>query len=151
MFINGIDELDNKILALLQKDGRMSCSDIGEKVGLSRTAVRNRINALEQSGIIKGYTAIVDPLASPKMLSFVSRIVTEPSAYDEVTQRLMEEKCVLTLCQISGECELHAICVAEDLNEMRDFARRIRSSNPKILRFSAHMVYEVMKGSVLPD
>ena len=61
MRINGIDFIDNQIVDLLLKNGRMSYSEIGEKVGLSRTAVKTRIAALERAGIIKGYKAIVDP------------------------------------------------------------------------------------------
>ena len=54
MHINGIDEKDNAIIHLLLKDARMSYSDIGAAVGLSRTAVKNRVAALEDRGIIGG-------------------------------------------------------------------------------------------------
>ena len=71
MLIRGIDEIDNRIVNLLLEDGRMSYSDIAEKIGLSRTAVKTRIAALERSGIIKGYKAIIDPQAAPEMMTFV--------------------------------------------------------------------------------
>ena len=67
MQIRGIDETDNRIINLLLEDGRMSYSDIAEKVGLSRTAVKARIAALERNGIIKGYKAIIDPQAAPEI------------------------------------------------------------------------------------
>ena len=51
MYINGIDEKDNEIINLLLKDARMSYSDIGEKVGLSRTAVKNRVAVLEKNAV----------------------------------------------------------------------------------------------------
>lgn len=44
MWISNLDDKDNQILALLLEDARMSYSDIGTKVGLSRTAVKNRTN-----------------------------------------------------------------------------------------------------------
>ena len=50
MNINGIDKTDNRIIDLLLEDGRMSYSEIADRVGLSRTAVKNRIDALEKSG-----------------------------------------------------------------------------------------------------
>ena len=46
MWIKGIDGIDNKIINLLLEDGRMSYSEIAEKVDLTRTAVKNRISAL---------------------------------------------------------------------------------------------------------
>lgn len=61
MNIKGIDEKDNQIVTLLRKDARMSWSDIGDAVGLSRVAVATRVKALEAKGIIRGYTALIDP------------------------------------------------------------------------------------------
>ena len=52
MFFDGLDELDQKILELLIQNARISYSDIGEKIGLSRVVVRTRVQALEQKGII---------------------------------------------------------------------------------------------------
>lgn len=150
MEINGIDKLDEMILELLEKDGRMSYSDIGECVGLSRTAVKNRISELEKNGVIKGYKAVVNHNNRAPM-TFITTVETEPAAFDEVAEAMKNEKCVVTLCQISGECALHAVCVAKNTEEMRNVAKRIRNSNPKIKRFYASGVWEVMKGSVLPE
>lgn len=58
MRINGIDEKDNEIINFLLMNARMSYSDIGEKIGLSRTAVKNRIATLEKNGIIGGYVQL---------------------------------------------------------------------------------------------
>ena len=59
MFLDGLDELDQKIVKLLIQNARMSYSDIGEKVGISRVAVRSRVQALEQSGIIEEYLSLI--------------------------------------------------------------------------------------------
>ena len=54
-----LDETDYKILEILQSDGRISYSDLAEKVSLSRTAVRERVNYMMKTGIIRGFTAII--------------------------------------------------------------------------------------------
>ena len=59
MKINGIDEKDNQIINLLLEDSRMSYSDIGDRIGMSRTAVKKRISELEKSGLIKGYSMVI--------------------------------------------------------------------------------------------
>lgn len=151
MQINGIDEIDNKIINLLLNDSRISYSEIGIRIGMTHTAVRNRIANLEKNGIIKGYSIKVDPQMAPRAMTFIATIETEPGAYDEVTEILKGEDVVVTLCQIAGECCLHAICVADSLQEMRDFAKRIRNSHTGLKRFAANTVLEVMKGSVLPE
>ena len=52
---HGLDALDQKIVQLLVENARISYSDIGEKTGISRVAVKARIQALEQKGIIEEY------------------------------------------------------------------------------------------------
>ena len=54
MYLSGLDEQDRKILNLLTQNARYTYSEIGEKLGLSRVAIKNRIDALEQRGVIRG-------------------------------------------------------------------------------------------------
>ena len=61
MFLDGLDEMDQKIVQLLIKNARMSYSDIAQQVGISRVAVKMRIQALEKKGIIEEYTTIINP------------------------------------------------------------------------------------------
>ena len=56
-----LDETDQRIIALLQEDARSSYADIGAKVSLSAPAVKRRVDRLRSSGVIRGYTAIIDP------------------------------------------------------------------------------------------
>jgi Lrp/AsnC family leucine-responsive transcriptional regulator len=56
-----LDSLDHAILAILQAEGRLGVTEIGRRVNLSQPAVSARIKRLEQSGVITGYRAIVDP------------------------------------------------------------------------------------------
>ena len=68
----GLDEIDRKILALLQETGRMTNAALADAVGLTPTPMLQRIKKLEQSGVIRGYTAIVDPAKVGRpMLAFV--------------------------------------------------------------------------------
>jgi len=97
MKLNGLDETDNKIVSLLMKNARMSYSDIGEEVGLTRVAVKNRVRSLEEKGVIKGYHAQIDPLVLPEMQTFVVFVHTEPGAYDAIADKLKAEKAMATL------------------------------------------------------
>ena len=58
-----IDETDKQILAELRKNARVSFTDIGAVVGLTRPAVRERIRRMEESGVIMGYATLTDPTA----------------------------------------------------------------------------------------
>ncbi len=56
-----IDQIDHKILRELQQDGSLSIESLAERVGLSRNACWRRVKALEESGVISGRVALVDP------------------------------------------------------------------------------------------
>lgn len=56
-----MDRIDHQIIALLRENARRSFQDIGSRVSLSAPAVKRRVNKLERDGVIKGYTATVDP------------------------------------------------------------------------------------------
>lgn len=56
-----LDTTDAKIVALLRENARRSFQDIGSRIGLSPPAVKRRLDRLEQRGIVRGYSAVVDP------------------------------------------------------------------------------------------
>lgn len=64
-----LNDGDRKILALLLKDGRIPTSQIADQVGLSRPAVAERIEKLERLGVIRGTTAVVDPIATNRTVT----------------------------------------------------------------------------------
>lgn len=151
MRIAGIDDKDNQILALLSEDGRISYSDIGTKVGLSRTAVKNRIAALEKAGILCGFRAVIRPQEAPQATTFIVHVETKPEHFEEVKQALQEADEALTVVQTTGKCHLIAVCLASNYNTMRDFLNRTYRAAPGILGINAHSVIDTIKGSLLPD
>jgi Lrp/AsnC family leucine-responsive transcriptional regulator len=58
-----LDSVDRRMLAVLQEDGRITNQDLSEKIGLSPTPCLRRLKRLEESGVIQGYSANVDPKA----------------------------------------------------------------------------------------
>ncbi len=75
-----MEKLDRRILSLLARDGRMSYTDIGKETGLSTSAAQQRVRRLEQRGVIKGYTAVLDAAALGLMVTaFVAIKPFDPS------------------------------------------------------------------------
>lgn len=149
MYINSIDEIDNKIVNLLLQDARMSYSDIGLQVGLSRTAVKNRVVVLENKGIINGYRAIVNPQESTEMMTFVVNIETKPEHFDEAKQAFADADETVTLIQTTGNCHLVAICIAPDVKTMKNFVTNKYKTLNGVTSISAHSVLDVIKGSII--
>lgn len=71
-----LDDIDRKILALLQTEGRLSGAEVGRRVGLSQPAASARILRLERQGVITGYRAIVVPAAIGLNIHAVVRLRT---------------------------------------------------------------------------
>ena len=151
MYLSSLDRIDNEILNLLLADARMSYSDIGERVGLSRVAVRNRVAAMERSGIIKGYKAIIDPQSAPETMTFVVNIETKPEMFEECKQAFVDAPETVTVVQTTGNCHLVAICLAPDVKTMREFVNKTYRTVPGITSINAHSVLDVVKGSIIPE
>ena len=88
MYLDGLDELDQKIIQLLIENARISYSDIGEETGISRVAVKARIQALEKKGIIEEYTTIINPQKISGAVSCYFEIETKPDSLSQVTDIL---------------------------------------------------------------
>ena len=94
MFLEGLNELDQQIVSLLIENARISYSEIGEKVGLSRVAVKARIRALEERGVIEEYTTIVNPQRISGAVSCYFEIEVEPAWFPRVVDTLRDNETV---------------------------------------------------------
>lgn len=101
---DSIDEIDAKILELLQRDGRMQRSDVAEEVGLSISAVSERMRKLEERNVIEGYTAVVDAKRLRYDITAFIRVSVDGSEhYSNFVDRVAEMDRVLELHSITGE------------------------------------------------
>ena len=99
-----IDEIDSKIIELLQDNARIAQADVARAVGLAPSAVLERIRKLETRGVIRGYTALVDPRTLGQgMLAFVSVRTEESPGDDSVARALAQCPEVLELHHVAGD------------------------------------------------
>ena len=99
-----IDETDATILDLLQENARISQADVARVVGLAPSAVLERIRKLESRGVIRGYTALVDPHAlDQSMLAFIAVRSEETPGDDSVAHALSKCPEVLEVHHVAGD------------------------------------------------
>ena len=127
----GLDRIDRQILTLLREDGRMSHAAIAKHVGLSGPAVHERVRKLEQSGVIAGYTAVLDPEALDRShVAFVQVTLSEGNEFaddEPIVARICDEPDVLEFHRIAGQdCYLIKIRTATN-KDLEKLLRRIRS------------------------
>ena len=104
MYLDGLDGLDQQIVGLLIENARISYSDIGERFGISRVAVKARIQALEQKGIIEEYTTVINPQKISGAVSCYFEIETTPSCLAEVTEILNQHDTVTQIYRVTVSC-----------------------------------------------
>ncbi|GAA1511607.1 Lrp/AsnC family transcriptional regulator [Dactylosporangium maewongense] len=99
-----MEETDRAIVAALAADGRLSYTDLAEKVGLSVSAVHQRVRRLEQRGVIKGYTARLDHDAiGLPLTAFVAIRPIDPSQPDDAPDRLAKLPEIESCYSVAGE------------------------------------------------
>jgi Lrp/AsnC family transcriptional regulator, leucine-responsive regulatory protein len=96
-----LDQYDSRILAELQRDARISMSELGRRVHLSQPAVTERVRKLELSGIIKGYHAVVDAARLGYGIRAMVRVGR--CDYATVVKRIEETPEVVNAFNLTGE------------------------------------------------
>lgn len=145
MNIEGLDTLNNQILDLLRDNARATFSEIGEKVGLSRVAVKNRMEILEQNGIIRGYTAVIDKTKVPLGVQFVLDVEAVPELYQDVVDVLGTDKFLRQVYSTTGDCRLHAIGFAPNMNTLESHANHLFLRTKGIRKLSWHLLLKTIK------
>jgi Lrp/AsnC family leucine-responsive transcriptional regulator len=99
-----LDQIDLKILSILQNNGRCHLAEIAKEVDLSSPAVMERVRKLETSGIIKGYQAVLDPKKVGKdVTAFVGVSVAHQKYIDGFAAFMMHQRDVLECHHVTGE------------------------------------------------
>ena len=125
MFLDGLDELDQRIVRLLIENARMSYSDIGKAVGISRVAVKARVQALERRGVIEEYTTVINPQRISGAVSCYFEIETLPETLAEVTAILSGNETVTQVYRVTGKNKLHVHAVAASQEEMEALLQEV--------------------------
>ena len=145
MFLEGLDALDQKIVSLLIENARMSYSDIAQQVGISRVAVKMRVQALEKSGVIEEYTTIVNPQRISGAVSCYFEIELSPQALAEATEILDRCDTVTQIYRVTGKNKLHVHAVAASAGEMERLIREVIDPLPGVRDMSTNIILSRVK------
>ena len=145
MFLEGLDALDQKIVSLLIQNARMSYSDIAQQVGISRVAVKMRVQALEKSGVIEEYTTIVNPQRISGAVSCYFEIELSPQALAEATEILDRCDTVTQIYRVTGKNKLHVHAVAASAGEMERLIREVIDPLPGVKDISTNIILSRVK------
>ena len=145
-----LDRLDRKILDALQRNGRMTMTELGEQIGLSTSPCSERVRRLERQGVITGYHARVDPIAIGKtLLVFVEITLSSKSGevFEAVRRELLHMPEVLECHLVSGSFDYLVKARLQAMSEYRDLLGSILKKIPVPAQSHSYVVMEEVKES----
>lgn len=143
-----LDEIDKKILSILQQNGRIPNNKLAEKVGLTTTPTLERVKRLEREGIIKGYGAQVDPEAIDKGLVVFCSLrlaVHQMHTLDEVCEEINSMSEIQACYHITGDSDFLLKIVVKDMPAYEKFMHDKLTRLPGIERIYSNIVLSTKK------
>ena len=143
-----IDEINDRILRELTRDGRISNIDLAEKIGLSPSACLRRVQELERSGIIKGYRAVIDRAAVGQGFTVVMAVglsrhtKEEQGAFERAVKRAPE---VRECHNVTGAVEYLLRVEVSDLAAFKTFHTDVLGSLPQVQSLTTYVILDSPK------
>ncbi|EFP0193163.1 Lrp/AsnC family transcriptional regulator [Escherichia coli] len=145
-----MDNIDRKIIAELQKDGRLTNQELSERVNLSPSPCLRRVKILENDGIIKGYTVLVDEKAyGLPIIAFVRIRLNSHSAetIQNFEKSIQDEGQILECYIMTGSHDYLLRVLVESLSDYENFIRKRLQPLPGIASIDTSFAYGVVKRS----
>ncbi|OZI44933.1 transcriptional regulator [Bordetella genomosp. 5] len=146
-----LDRTDRKILEILQREGRISITELADRVSLSATPCSERVKRLEREGVITGYHARINPAALGKtLLVFLEIRLSAKSGdvFDKVKQELMYVPEVMECHLVSGDFDYLVKARLSEMNEYRRLLGEILKRLPASAESHSYVVMEEIKESL---
>lgn len=149
-----MDRTDRKILSELQSDGRLSVTDLAERVGLSLSPCHRRVRALEESGVISGYRAQLDANAlglGVSALVFVTLREGDSHGVAAFEAAVLEIPQVIEAQRLFGEPDYLLRVITRDLPAFQQLYDEKLSALPSVQKLTSTLVMKsVVQGRPLP-
>ena len=139
-----MDDIDMKIISLLQEDSRLSFNKIAQKLGISVGTALNRVKSLEDKGVLKGYTAIVDPNKVGYGLTAVILIQAEGKHLSNVEEEVAKINNVISVYDVTGDFDFVVIARFKDRESLNAFIKHLLTV-PYIKRTVTNVALNVIK------
>ena len=149
-----LDRFDSAILSVLAEDGRISITDLARRIGLSKSPTQARLRRLEESGVILGYRALLDPIRLG--LDHVAFVEGRLNDTREAALRAFN----LAVAKVPEIEQAHMIASHFDylikvrtrnMSEYRRFLGEVISTLPHVASTSTYVAMEAVKETMLAD
>lgn len=147
-----LDRFDRELLAIVQKDAELTTAELGERVGLSPSAVQRRLKRLRADGVITSYVATVDPAKIGHPGFFVVGLEVDrerPEILARLRAWLSAEDAVQQVYYVTGAWDFVVIMTAPNVQAYDALVTRLLAENPNVRRFTTNVALGVHKRTSL--
>ena len=139
-----LDEIDKKIIRVLENDARTSLRKISELVKVSLGTVSNRVKKMEKNGVIKGYSVILDPDQIGWELNVVIGLRIQKGRLIEIQEKIAKDSRVHGVYDVTGDFDSMVIARAKNRKDLDDLSKNVLSIDG-VERSITHLVLNTVK------
>ena len=139
-----LDEIDKKIIKVLQDDARTSLRKISELVKVSLGTVSNRVKKMEKNGVFKGYSVILDPDQIGWELNVVIGLRIQKGRLIEIQEKIAKDSRVHGVYDVTGDFDSMVIARAKNRKDLDDLSKNVLSIDG-VERSITHLVLNTVK------
>ena len=142
-----MDAFDRKLLEILQTDCTLSHAEMGRRVSLSASAVRRRLSALRESGIIAAEVAVLGSGAH-NGITVITSVAFEretPAVYEDFRARMRTDPHVLQCYSVAGQADFILVVAAASLEAYEAWGERVLLADGAVRRFDSYVAWSTTK------
>ena len=145
------DDVSPKVLEEYLRDSRQSIREVARKVGVSSGTVASRLKEMEEAGIIRRYSAILDYEKLGYELTAITEITISDGKMIEVGEAIAKLSQTTGVYNVTGDSDLMVVAKFRTRKELSDFTKKTLTI-PHVLRTKTHLVLNILKEdfSVIP-
>jgi DNA-binding Lrp family transcriptional regulator len=142
-----LDDVDRAIVAQLRGDGRMSMRLLAARLHISRAGAYTRVQRLEETGVITGYAAQVDPQRYGYGLSAYVHLTIAQSAWKQLRARLLAVAEVEHAALVSGDSDIVLLVRTRDTAALRELVLNTFQNMPEVLSTQTVLIFDELRNS----
>src|SRR6267142_1695682 len=143
-----LDDIDRRIVATLQADGRLSIVDLADRVGLSPTPCQRRVKRLEEEGVIMRYAALVSPEALGLGLQALVQVTLDDHSEKTVEAAIRARSEVVACYAVTGDMDFLLHVLSPDLASFSDFALKALLRMPGVRGTRSSFIMQAVKSEL---
>lgn len=141
-----LDAVDRALLAALRVDGRLSMRELAAQTGIARASAYSRVARLRETGVITGFTTVVDPARAGRPLAAYIHLRVRQQAWKTLRERLLALEGVEHAAQVSGEYDVIVLVRTSGTAALRELVLERLQAMPEVRGTSTSMIFDEASG-----